>query len=70
VQLERVSRCLGCRAINLLMTPRILAATSSTVSTFVGFFDLMRTAVLETTVSMGFSPAALIVSPDSANVSD
>jgi hypothetical protein len=52
------------------MTPLILAATKSTVSRFVGFLDLMRTAVLDTTVSMGFSPAAFIVSPDSTIVRD
>lgn len=50
----------------VLMTPRILEAIKSTNAGFVGFFDLMRTAVLDTTVSIAFKPAALIVSPDSA----
>jgi hypothetical protein len=40
------------------------------MSIFVGFLDLMRTAVLDTTVSIGFSPAAFIVSPDSINLSE
>jgi hypothetical protein len=31
----------------------------------VGDLDLIRTAVLDTTVSIAFSPAAFIVSPDS-----
>jgi hypothetical protein len=39
----------------------------STIWGFDGFLDLMRIAVLETTVSMGFNPAAFIVSPDSRN---
>jgi hypothetical protein len=46
------------------MTPWILDAISSTSSLFV-FLDLTSTAVLSTTVSIAFSPAAFIVSPDS-----
>ena len=34
---------------------------------FDGCFDLTRMAVLETTVSMAFNPAAFIVSPDSGD---
>jgi len=52
---------------DLLMTPRIREAMRSTICGFEGFFDLMRIAVLDTTVSMGFKPAAFIVSPDSRN---
>jgi len=47
------------------MTPRILEARRSTKAGFEGSFDLMRTATLDTTVSMAFKPAAFIVSPDS-----
>ena len=47
------------------ITPRILDAISSTSAGFDGFFDLTRIAVLDTTVSMAFNPAAFIVSPDS-----
>lgn len=49
----------------LLMTPRMRDAMSSTSSGLDGFLDLMRTALLETTVSIAFNPAAFIVSPDS-----
>jgi hypothetical protein len=52
----------------LLMTPKILEAIRSTSAGFVGFFDLTRTAVLDTTVSIAFKPAAFIVSPDSVTV--
>ena len=53
------------RRIFVLMTPNILEAIRSTKVGFVGFFDLMRTAVLDTTLSIAFKPAAFIVSPDS-----
>jgi hypothetical protein len=65
----------GCQLLNkrggkgaLLMTPKILEAIRSTSAGFVGFFDLTRTAVLDTTVSIAFKPAAFIVSPDSVTV--
>jgi hypothetical protein len=48
------------------MTPNIRDAIRSTKAGLVGFFDLMRTAVLATTVSIACRPAAFIVSPDSA----
>jgi len=54
---------------DLLMTPRILTAINSTISGLEGDFDLIRTAVLDTTVSIALSPAAFIVSPDSVVVS-
>lgn len=47
------------------MTPSIREAIKSTIAGFVGDLDLIRTAVLDTTVSIAFSPAAFIVSPDS-----
>ena len=50
------------------MTPKILEAIRSTSAGFVGFLDLTRTAVLDTTVSIAFKPAAFIVSPDSVMV--
>ena len=49
-----------------LMTPNMRDAIRSTRPGLVGFFDLMSTAVLETTVSIACRPAAFIVSPDSA----
>lgn len=49
------------------MTPNMREAIRSTKAGFVGLFDFMRTAVLETTVSMACKPAAFIVSPDSTN---
>jgi hypothetical protein len=52
---------------NVLMTPLMRDAMRSTSAGFVGFLDLMRTAVLDTTVSIAFRPAAFIVSPDSAS---
>lgn len=54
------------RTVDLLITPWILAAIMSTSFWFEGCFDFMSTAVLSTTVSMAFRPAAFIVSPDSA----
>lgn len=50
------------------MTPRILDAISS-IRSLLAFLDLIRIAVLSTTVSMAFRPAAFIVSPDSAWIS-
>ena len=50
-----------------LMTPNILEAMRLTSAGFVGFLDLTRTAVLDTTVSIAFNPAAFIVSPDSGD---
>lgn len=47
------------------MTPLIRDAIRSTRSGLHGFFDLMRIAVLSTTVAIAFNPAALMVSPDS-----
>lgn len=47
------------------MTPLILDAMRSISFWFDGCFDLIRTAVLSTTVSIAFRPAAFIVSPDS-----
>ena len=47
------------------MTPFIREAIMSTSFWSEGCFDLMRMAVLSTTVSMAFRPAAFIVSPDS-----
>jgi hypothetical protein len=52
---------------DLPMTPLTREAMRSTIWEFEGFFDLMRIAVLDTTVSIGFKPAAFIVSPDSRN---
>jgi hypothetical protein len=49
------------------MTPRILEAMRSTITGFEGCFDLTRIAVLDTTVSIAFNPAAFIVSPDSTD---
>ena len=49
------------------MTPSIREAIRSTIAGFVGDLDLIRTAVLDTTVSIAVSPAAFIVSPDSAS---
>ena len=51
------------------MTPLIRDAIMSTSLWFEGCFDLMRVAVLSTTVSMALRPAAFIVSPDSKNES-
>lgn len=48
------------------MTPPMRAAMRSTISGLEGFLDLIKIAVLETTVSMAMSPAAFMVSPDSA----
>lgn len=53
---------------NILITPRIRDVIKST-SSLLEFFDLTNTAVLSTTVSIGFRPAAFIVSPDSIHVS-
>lgn len=50
------------------MTPFIRAVIRSTRVGFEGCFDFMRTAVLSTTVSIAFRPAAFIVSPDSRDV--
>lgn len=50
------------------MTPRILAAIKSTNAGFEVRFDLTRTAILDTTVSIAFKPAAFIVSPDSVAI--
>jgi hypothetical protein len=47
------------------MTPAILDWIRSIRLWLVLLFDLMRIAVLETAVSIGFRPAALMVSPDS-----
>ncbi len=47
------------------MTPFILEAIMLTSFWFDGCFDLIRMAVLSTTVSIALSPAAFIVSPDS-----
>lgn len=47
------------------MTPSIRDLIMSTSSWFEVCFDFMRTAVLSRTVSMAFSLAAFIVSPDS-----
>jgi hypothetical protein len=66
-QLGRVSEGRAWNRRDVLITPRIREAIRSTIWGFEGFFDLMRIAVLETTVSMGFKPAAFIVSPDSRN---
>jgi hypothetical protein len=52
---------------NVLMTPSIREAIRSTNAGFVGDLDLIRTAVLDTTVSIAFSPAAFMVSPDSTS---
>ena len=49
-----------------VMTPRIRDAISSTISGLDGDRDLIRTDCDLTTVSMALSPAARIVSPDSA----
>ncbi len=51
--------------IDLLITPFIREAIKFTIAGLDGFLDLTRIAVLETTVSIAFKPAALIVSPDS-----
>ena len=53
------------RREDILITPKILEAIRSTNAGFVGFLDLIRTAVLDITVSIAFRPAAFIVSPDS-----
>lgn len=50
---------------DLLMTPAILEAIRSIRAGLELVFDLIRIAVLETTVSIAFRPAAFIVSPDS-----
>ena len=47
------------------MTPRIREAIRSTSFWLEGCFDLIKTAVLVTTVSIALRPAAFIVSPDS-----
>jgi hypothetical protein len=47
------------------MTPFIRDAMRSTRAGLDGYFDLTNIAVLETTVSIAFNPAAFIVSPDS-----
>ena len=47
------------------MTPFIRSVIKSTRAGFEGCFDFMSTAVLSTTVSMAFRPAAFMVSPDS-----
>jgi hypothetical protein len=52
------------KGVYILITPRILDVMSPT-SPFVVFLDLTNTAVLSTTVSMAFRPAAFMVSPDS-----
>ena len=66
-QLGRVSEGIPWNRRDVPMTPRIREAMRSTICGFDGFLDLMRIAVLDTTVSMGFKPAAFIVSPDSRN---
>lgn len=48
------------------MTPRILDSIVLISCGFDGCFDLMRIAVVSKTVAIGFSPAAFMVSPDSA----
>jgi hypothetical protein len=53
---------------DLLITPAILEAIKSTKAGFEGRFDLTSTAVLDTTVSIAFRPAAFMVSPDSAQL--
>lgn len=55
--------------LDILITPRIRDARSSTNAGFEGFFDLTRMAVLDTTVSIAIKPAAFMVSPDSKTVS-
>ena len=50
------------------MTPFIRAVIRSTRVEFEGCLDFMSMAVLSTTVSMAFRPAAFIVSPDSRDV--
>jgi hypothetical protein len=47
------------------MTPFIRDAIRLTRAGFDEFLDLTNIAVLETTVSMAFNPAAFMVSPDS-----
>ncbi len=47
------------------MTPLIREAIMSTSFWLEGCLDLMRVAVLSTTVSMALRPAAFMVSPDS-----
>jgi hypothetical protein len=64
-QLESVSKERGFEEGIVLMTPKIREAIRLTKSGFVGLLDLMSTAVLDTTVSIAFNPAAFIVSPDS-----
>lgn len=49
------------------MTPRILDSIVLTSWGFDGCFDLMRIEVVSKTVAIGFSPAAFMVSPDSAH---
>ncbi len=51
------------------MTPFILEAIMFTSFWFDGCFDLIRTAVLSTTVSIALRPAAFMVSPDSVHLS-
>ena len=53
-----------------LMTPLIREAIRLTSLGLDGRLDLIRTALLSTTVSMALSPAALIVSPDSVAYND
>ena len=49
----------------VLITPFMREAIMLTSFRFEGCLDLMRMAVLSTTVSMALRPAAFIVSPDS-----
>lgn len=49
---------------DVLITPRIRGVMRSTRELVV-FLDLTSTAVLSTTVSMAWRPAAFMVSPDS-----
>ena len=67
MRLDKVSLVVYGRgyAQDLLMTPLIRDAIMSTSFWFEGCFDLIRVAVLSTTVSMALRPAAFIVSPDS-----
>lgn len=49
------------------MTPRMRFVTLLTSLGSEGRFELIKTAVEETTVSMAFKPAARMVSPDSGS---
>lgn len=53
------------KGVDLQITPCILEAIRSTKVLLEGFFDLIRIAFVEMTVSMASRPAAFIVSPDS-----